>query len=552
MSKKVLIVGGVAGGASAAARLRRLDEDAHIILFDRDPYISIANCGLPYYIGDTIKERSKLFVQTPEAMKARFNLDIRVESEVTEIDTIKRTVKVNSKNRGEYEESYDYLVLSPGGKPIRPNWPGIDSSKIYTVRNIPDTDRVKAKVQEENVKSAVVIGGGFIGIEMAENLKNIGLDVSLIQNMPQILAPYDFEMSNILAKEMVDHGVKLVMPDSATSFYEVGEQIEVKLESGKTMITDMVILAIGVTPDTGFLKYSGLEFGPKGHIIVNDKLQTNAEGVYAVGDAIELVDFVNGSKTAIALAGPANKQGRIAADNITGLGTTYKGAQGTSIIKVFGLTGATTGNNEFTLKRLGIPYHVALVHPSSHASYYPDSSQLTIKLLFDEKGKVLGAQAVGKDGVDKRIDDIATVIRFGGTVTDLTELDLAYAPPFSSAKDPVNMLGYAAENILTGKVQTFAYSDLDNRDADHTILVDVRTEKEHQNGHIPGSILIPVDELRDRLDELDKSKEIWVYCQVGLRGYTASRILAQKGFKARNLLGGYKTYDIATFKAAQN
>ncbi|MBW5444475.1 CoA-disulfide reductase [Cohnella sp. CFH 77786] len=548
MRKKVLIVGGVAGGASAAARLRRLDEEAHIVMFERDEYISFANCGLPYYIGDSIKDRSKLLVQTPEAMQKRFNLDIRTESEVTRVDPISKTVRVSSKERGVYDESYDYLILSPGAKPIRPALPGIESSKIYTLRNLADTDRMKDRVIGSNTKSAIVIGGGFIGVEMAENLKQAGLDVTLVQSGLQLLTPFDIEMSHVLAQELEQHGVNLLFWDHAQSFKETGEQIQVELASGTTLSGDMAILAIGVAPDTAFLRGSGLELTPKGHIVVNDKLETNLEGVFAVGDAVEVVDFVNGNKTAIPLAGPANKQGRIAADNVCGLGTVYKGSQGTSIIKVFGLTGAATGNNEKTLQRLGIPYHVTYVHPSSHASYYPGAAPLTIKLLFDAAGTVLGAQAVGSDGVDKRIDDIAAVIRLRGTVNDLTELELSYAPPYSSAKDPVNMAGYTAENILAGRTQVFLPRDLQSLDPDKIMLVDVRSEIEHRNGHIPGSLLIPVDELRGRLSELDPHKEIWVYCQVGLRGYTASRILQQKGYRVRNLSGGYKTYKMATYE----
>ncbi|GIP11000.1 pyridine nucleotide-disulfide oxidoreductase [Paenibacillus macerans] len=548
MSKKVLIIGGVAGGASAAARLRRLDEDAHIVMFERDSYISFANCGLPYYIGDSIKDRSKLLVQTPEAMHRRFNIDVRTGSEVIGIDPSRKTVRVRSKDRGEYEESYDAMILSPGAKPIRPYLPGIESSRIHTLRNIPDTDRIKRRVADEQAASAIVIGGGFIGVEMAENLKEIGLDVTLIEGGPQILSPFDPEMAGVLAKELEDRGVKLLMSQTVTSFEEMGQQIVVRTSSGLSPAGDIVILAIGVAPDTAFLKESGIELGPRGHIIVNDKLETNLEGVYAVGDAIEISDFVNGSKTAIPLAGPANKQGRIAADNVCGLGTVYKGTQGTSIIKVFGLTGASTGNNEKTLQRLGIPYHVIYVHPNSHASYYPGAAPITMKLLFQADGTLLGAQAVGYDGVDKRIDDIATVIHFHGTVTDLTELELAYAPPYSSAKDPVNMAGYTAENVLSGRTNVFVPKDLAARDEQSTLLVDVRSEIEHAGGHIPGSLLIPVDELRDRLGELDPAKEIWVYCQVGLRGYTASRILQQKGYRVRNLTGGYKLYRMANYE----
>ncbi|RRJ65905.1 CoA-disulfide reductase [Paenibacillus oralis] len=548
MGKKVLIIGGVAGGASAAARLRRLDEDAHIVMFERDPYISFANCGLPYYIGDSIKDRAKLLVQTPEAMHRRFKIDVRTESEVIGIDPSRKTVRVRSKDRGEYEESYDAMILSPGARPILPNLPGIESSRIHTLRNIPDTDRIKRRVADEQAASAIVIGGGFIGVEMAENLKEIGLDVTLIEGGPQILAPFDSEMAGMLAKELEDRGIKLLMSQTVTSFEEMGQQIVVRTSSGLSLAGDIVILAIGVAPDTAFLKESGIGLGPRGHIIVNDKLETNLEGVYALGDAVEITDFVNGSKTAIPLAGPANKQGRIAADNVCGLGTAYTGTQGTSIIKVFGLTGASTGNNEKTLQRLGIPYHVIYVHPNSHASYYPGAAPITIKLLFQADGTVLGAQAVGYEGVDKRIDDIATVIHFHGTVTDLTELELAYAPPYSSAKDPVNMAGYTAENVLSGRTNVFVPKDLAARDEQATLLVDVRSEIEHAGGHIPGSLLIPVDELRDRLGELDPAKEIWVYCQVGLRGYTASRILQQKGYRVRNLTGGYKLYRMANYE----
>jgi NADPH-dependent 2,4-dienoyl-CoA reductase/sulfur reductase-like enzyme/peroxiredoxin family protein/rhodanese-related sulfurtransferase/TusA-related sulfurtransferase len=547
MSKKVLIVGGVAGGASAAARLRRLDEEAHIVMFERDPYISFANCGLPYYIGGSIQDRSKLLVQTPEAMHKRFNIDVRIQSEVVSIDPVNKKVRVESIEKGSYEESYDALILSPGAKPIRPNLPGIESSKIHMLRNIPDTDKIKTKVAAEGTRSAVVIGGGFIGVEMAENLREAGLEVSLIEAGPQILAPFDTEMSSILAKELDEHGVNLIFSDMVQGFAEVGEQIQVQLASGTMLQSDMVLLAIGVSPDTSFLKDSGLEFGPRGHILVNERMETNLDQVYAVGDAVEVVDFVNGTKTAIPLAGPANKQGRIAADNVSGLGTTYKGSQGTSIIKVFGVTGASTGNNEKTLQRLGLPYHVIYVHPSSHATYYPGATPISMKLIFDPKGTVLGAQAVGYSGVDKRIDDIATVIRFRGTVTDLTELELSYAPPYSSAKDPVNMAGFAAENILKGMTTVFVPKDLEGRDHNNTILVDVRSEIEHANGHIEGSINIPVDDLRGRLAELDPSKEIWVYCQVGLRGYTASRILQQKGFRVKNLTGGFKTYQLSKY-----
>ncbi|WP_094606844.1 Coenzyme A disulfide reductase [Sporomusa silvacetica DSM 10669] len=548
MAKKVLLVGGVAGGASAAARLRRLDETAEIIMFERDQHISFANCGLPYYIGQNIKERSKLLVQTPQSMQERFTIDVRIHSEVTSINPDRKTVTVNSKDKGIYEESYDYLVLSPGAKAIRPPIPGIDSDKIFTLRNIPDTDTIKSFIEKQEVEQAVVIGGGFIGVEMAENLKDRGLEVTLVEAAPHILPPFDTDMAVIVEKELEDNNVKLLLNDGVKSFEDKGSTIEVILNSGKLLTADTVILAIGVTPDTMFLKNSGIELGVKGHILVNEKLETSCPGVYAVGDAIEVVDFVTKQNVAIPLAGPANKQGRIAADNIAGLTSTYKGTQGTSILKVFSLTAASTGSNERTLKRLTIPYKVIYVHPVSHASYYPGALPLSLKLIFNEKGIILGAQAVGSDGVDKRIDVIATVIRLKGKVSDLAELELCYAPPFSSAKDPVNMAGYVAENVLAGRVETFTYEELENYNKEETQLVDVRTEFEFENGHLEGAINVPVDKLRQKLDNLDKNKPILAYCQVGLRGYIASRILTQHGFNVKNMTGGYKSASALRFK----
>ncbi|KMT21076.1 CoA-disulfide reductase [Clostridium cylindrosporum] len=541
MGKKVLIVGGIAGGASTAARLRRLDENAEIIMFERDEYISFANCGLPYYIGETIKERQKLLIQTPESMSKRFNIDVRINSEVIGIDPNKKVVKVKSKDNGTYEESYDYIVLSPGAKAIKPNIEGIDSNKIFTLRNIPDTDRIKSYVDQKDVNSAIVIGGGYVGVEMAENLKEKGLNVTLVEAAPHILSPFDSDIIVTAEKELEDNGVSLILNDGVKSFNDANNSIEVTLNSNKKITADLVILAIGVTPDTSFIKDSGIKLGAKGHILVNDKMETNIENIYAVGDAIEVVDFVNKQNTAIPLAGPANKQGRIAADNICGLNTTYKGTQGTSIIKVFGLTAASTGNNERTLKRLNVPYKVIYVHPASHATYYPGAMPLTLKLIFNDKGKILGAQSIGYDGVDKRIDVIATTMRLGGTVQDLTELELSYAPPFSSAKDPVNMAGYVAENVLSGKTDILTPEEYLEYDKENTILLDVRTEMEFNNGHIEGAVNIPVDDLRNRINELDKNKEIIEYCQVGLRGHVASRILSQHGFKVRNITGGYKS-----------
>ncbi|MBP2641978.1 MAG: CoA-disulfide reductase [Firmicutes bacterium] len=541
MRKKVLIVGGVAGGASAAARLRRLDEHAEIILLERDEYISFANCGLPYYIGEIIKDRDKLVVQTPEAMKARFAIDVRANNEVTAVHPERKTVTVQSKDRGIYEESYDSLLLSPGAKPLHPNIPGIDSNRVFTLRNIPDTDRIKSVVDGKNSQRAVIIGGGFIGIEMAENLRERGLEVSIAEAAPHILAPFDSDMVILAEKELQENGVRLYLGDGVTSFRDDGNNITVNLQSGTAIVADLVILAIGVTPDTTFLKNSGISLGSRGHILVDEHLATSQPDIYAVGDAIEVKDFISSQQTAIPLAGPANKQGRIAADNIAGIPSRYKGSQGTSILKIFSLTAAATGNNERMLKRLEIPYHSIYVHPNSHASYYPDALPITIKLLFDDSGRVLGAQAIGPVGIDKEIDIIATVIRLKGTVTDLTELELSYAPPFSSAKAPLNMAGFAAENVLTGRAEVFTYEQLSSYDPKETILLDVRTELEFSTGALPGAINIPTDSLRSRLSELDKNKLILIYCKIGLQSYIASRILKQNGFRAKNMTGGYKS-----------
>jgi len=541
MGKKILIVGGVAGGASAAARLRRLDEQAEIILLERDEYISFANCGLPYYIGETIKDRDKLVVQTPQAMNARFAIDVRVNNEVTAVHPERKTVTIQSKDRGIYEESYDSLILSPGAKPLRPNIPGIDSNRIFTLRNIPDTDRIKSFVDRKNSQRAVIIGGGFIGIEMAENLRERGLEVSIAEAAPHILAPFDSDMVILAEKELQENGVRLYLGDGVTSFLDDGDNITVNLQSGASITADLVILAIGVAPDTTFLKESGVSLGSRGHILVDEHLATSQPDIYAVGDAIEVKDFINGQQTAIPLAGPANKQGRIAADNIAGIPSRYKGSQGTSILKIFSLAAAATGNNERMLKRMEIPYHSIYVHPNSHASYYPDALPITIKLLFDDGGRILGSQVIGPVGIDKEIDIIATVIRLKGTVTDLTELELSYAPPFSSAKSPLNMAGFAAENVLTGLAEVFTYEQLSSYDPKETILLDVRTELEFSTGALPGAINIPTDSLRSRLGELDKNKLILIYCKIGLQSYIASRILKQNGFRAKNMTGGYKS-----------
>ena len=539
MSKKVIIVGGVAGGASVAARLRRLDENVEIIMFERDQYISFANCGLPYYIGGSIKERDHLLVQTPEGMKNRFNIDVRINSEVISIDTDQKVVKIRTEER-EYNEQYDYLVLSPGARAIKPNIEGIDSQKIFTLRNIPDTDRIKTYVSEKDINSAVVIGGGFVGIEMAENLKQKGLEVVIVEAAPHILAPFDSEIAVAVEKELLDNDVKLILNDGVKGFIDQGSNVEITLNSGTKLQANLVILAIGVIPDTKFLEDSGIQLGAKGHILVNEKMETNIDSVFAAGDAIEVMDFVNKQNSTVPLAGPANKQGRIVADNIAGLGTNYKGTQGTSIIKVFKLTAACTGNNQRTLDKMNIPNKSITIHPFSHATYYPGAHVLTLKLIFNEEGKILGAQSVGNDGVDKRIDVIATVIRLGGTVRDMTELELCYAPPFSSAKDPVNLAGYVAENVLAGRVEILTAEQFMSYEKENTILLDVRTVKEvSKKGYVEGAINIPVDSLRERIGELDKGKEILEYCQIGLRGYVASRFLSQNGFRVKNIDGGY-------------
>lgn len=552
MAKKVLIVGGVAGGASAACRLRRLDESAEIIMFERDGYISFANCGLPYHIGETIAERSKLIIQTPQSMYNRFRIDVRNFSYVSAIHPETKTVTVQSAEKGEYEESYDVLVLSPGAAPLKPSLPGLDGSRVYTLRSIMDTDRIKAEVDAKNAKTAVVVGGGFIGMEMAENLRDRGLEVTLVEAMDQVMPPFDKDMAILLAKELHDHGVKLRLGDALAGIEEKDDQAVVSLASGKQLSADMVVLAIGVRPDTGFLQGSGIQLGPKGHIVVDEQLRTNLPDVYAVGDAIQVKDFVTGEDTAIPLAGPANKQGRIVADVIAGLPGSYKATQGSSVVKVFDLTAACTGANEKTLDRLGIPYQVIMSHPFSHASYYPGATQLYCKMLFGPEGQIYGGQIIGREGVEKRVDVLATVMRLGGKVTDLTELELCYAPPYSSAKDPVNFLGYIAENVLTGKSRLATWQQTFRRDPETSILLDVRTVAEYERDHVEGAVNIPVDELRERLDELDKSKTIYEYCMVGIRAHVAYRILAQNGFDVYNITGGWKTYTSLRFDPNQD
>lgn len=548
---KYLVIGGVAGGATAAARLRRMDENADIILFERGKYVSYANCGLPYYIGGVITERDKLFVQTVEGFTARFNIDIRPEQEVTAIHPKDKTVEVKNLGTGQtYTESYDKLVLSPGAEPLRPGIEGINSKKIFTLRNVPDTDTIKNYVDQNKPRHAVVVGGGFIGLEMAENLHDLGINIAVVEMANQVMAPLDYSMATIVHQQLIEKKVDLRLEDGVSRFEETSEGILVHLRSGKQIATDLVILSIGVRPETRLAKEAGLAIGSLGGIAVNDYMQTSDPDIYALGDAVEVINPVTGKPALIPLAGPANKQGRIVADNIVfGNRETYKGTIGTSIAKVFDLTVAAAGANAKLLKREGIAYRSSYTHSASHAGYYPGAVPMSIKILFSpEDGKLLGAQIVGFDRVDKRIEMLAQVIQRKGTVYDLTELEQAYAPPYSSAKDPVNMAGYVAENILTKKVEIIGWRDIAQLSSE-TILVDVRTVDEYSLGSIPGAINIPVDELRSRLSELPKNKPIVVTCAIGLRGYLAYRILVQHGYKdVRNLSGGYKTWSIATAK----
>ena len=540
-----LIIGGVAGGATVAARLRRMDEKANIILFERGKYVSYANCGLPYYIGDTINNREKLFVQTAKGFTDRFRIDIRTEQEVTAIRPDKKEVEIKNLSTGEtYTETYDKLVLSPGAEPLRPGIEGIGSKKIFTLRNVPDTDTIKNYVNTENPKRAIVVGGGFIGLEMAENLHDLGIQVDVVEMANQVMAPLDFSMAAIVHRQLTDKGVGLHLEDGVSRFEEKDGGVTVHLRSGKQIATDMVLLSIGVRPETKLAKDAGLAIGERGGIAVNDYMQTSDADIYALGDAVEVRHLVTGQPALIPLAGPANKLGRIVADNIVfGNKKKYPGSIGTSIAKVFDLTVAAAGANAKLLQRNNIPYISSYTHGASHAGYYPGAVPLSIKILFaPENGKLLGAQIVGFNGVDKRIEMLAQVIQRGGTVHDLAELEHAYAPPYSSAKDPVNMAGFVAENILNKKSRIIQWRELTELPAD-TIRIDVRTHDEYKLGTIPGFINIPVDELREHLDELPKEKPIVVTCAVGLRGYLAYRILVQN---VRNLSGGYKTWSVAT------
>ena len=546
---KVIIVGGVAGGATAAARIRRLDERAEIVVFERSGFISYANCGLPYYIGDVITETEELTLQTPESFYSRFRVDMRVHHEVTAIHPEKKTVSVKNLKTGEkFEESYDKLILSPGAKPTKPRFPGADLDKVFTLRTVEDTLRIKNYINEKHPQSVVLAGGGFIGLELAENLCELGMDVTVVEYAKQLMSPFDLDMAAFIHNEMRKHGVKLVLGRAVEGLEEKDDGIKVLLRDDASLHADMVVLAIGVTPDTVLAKDAGLELGIKGSIIVNDRMETSIPDIYAAGDAVQVKNFVTGEDALISLAGPANKQGRIIADNVCGLDSRYKGSQGSSVIKVFDMTAALTGINERTAKAMGIDADTVILSPMSHAGYYPGGKVMTMKVVF-EKGsyRLLGAQIVGYEGVDKRIDVLATAIRAGMKATDLKELDLAYAPPYSSAKDPVNMAGFMIDNIANGVLKQWHLEDVENLPRDGSVtLLDARTVGEYAQGHIEGFKNIPVDELRERLDEVEKGKPVYVICQSGLRSYIASRILEGNGYTAYNFAGGFRFYDAVT------
>ncbi len=547
---KVLIVGGVAGGASAAARLRRLDENAEIILFERGEHISFANCGLPYYIGDVIAEREKLLVTTPDTMRERFRVDVRTLHEVMSIDPKGHRVRVRNYQDGqEYEETYDKLILSPGANPIKPPLPGIESGRVFTLRSIPDTDAIKGYVTEHRPQRAVVVGGGFIGLEMAENLLQMGMQVDLVELAPQVMTTIDREMAAFVHEHLREKGVNLHLNNGVAGFTEQPDgSILVAVNQGGPLPADLVVLAIGVRPDSRLAREAGLQVSSSGAIVVNRRLQTSHPDIYALGDAIEVEDFVTGRRGPIPLAGPANKQGRIAANNIVGIEEEYQGTQGTAIVKVFDLVVASTGNSERILRSAGVPFESIIIHPGSHAGYYPGALPMTIKLIFaPDTGKILGAQIVGYDGVDKRIDVLATAIRFGGTVFDLQGLELAYAPPFSSAKDPNNMAGYVAGNVINGHMPIAHWGDVESMRNDGAFILDVRDPIETEMGAIDGAVNIPVAELRSRLSEVPKDRPVLVYCAVGLRAYVAVRVLSNHGYtQVKNLSGGFKTYDTIT------
>ena len=545
---KIIIIGGVAGGATTAARIRRVDETAEIILLEKGKHISYANCGLPYYIGGVIEEREKLFVQTPEAFSTRFRVDVRTENEVIFIDRKKKTVTVRQSSEDTYEESYDKLLISPGASPVRPPLPGIDLPGIFTLRNVTDTDRIKEYINSHSPRKAVVVGAGFIGLEMAENLHAQGAKVSIVEMGNQVMAPIDFSMASLVHQHLMDKGVNLYLEQAVASFEREGKGLKVTFKNGQSISADIVILSIGVRPETSLARAAELTIGPAGGIAVNNYLQTSDEAIYAIGDAIEYRHPITGKPWLNYLAGPANRQGRIVADNILGAKIPYEGSIGTSIAKVFDMTVASTGLPGKRLRLEGIDYMSSTIHPASHAGYYPDAMPMSIKITFDKQtGRLYGGQIVGYDGVDKRIDELALVIKHQGTVYDLMKVEQAYAPPFSSAKDPVAIAGYVAEDMITGKTNPVYWRELRDIEMENKFLLDVRTQDEFALGSLPGAVNIPLDELRDRMSELPKDRMIYTFCAVGLRGYLAYRILTQHGFdKVRNLSGGLKTYRAAT------
>ncbi len=562
---KILIVGGVAGGASAAARARRLSEDAEIIMFERGSFVSFANCGLPYHIGGDIKDRSKLLLQTPENFLARFNVDVRVMNEVIKVNREDKTVMVkNVVNGSEYTESYDFLLLSPGAAPFVPPIEGIQNPLTHTLRNIPDMDRILQTIQINKPKHATVVGGGFIGLEMMEAFHQLGIKTTLIEMADQVMTPVDKEMAGFAHAEIKSRDIDLrlgvalesvkYLPSKSiadTSTDESNQHLQgelaLTLNNGETLNTDILIMSIGVRPESTLAKDAGLQLGDFGGIYTNDSMQTSDPYIYAVGDAVEDTDFVTGKPGFVPLAGPANRQGRMAANNMLGGNQTYQGTQGTAIVKIFDLAVASVGKNEKTLKREGIAYEKVYVHAASHASYYPGAEIVSLKLLFSpETGKILGAQAAGKDGVDKRIDVLAVAQRAGMTIEQLQHLELTYAPPYGSAKDVINQAAFVANNIINGEAAPIHFNEIDHL-TDNQLLLDVRNPSELTNvGFIEGALNIPVDELRGRMDELPKDKEIVIYCQVGLRGNVAYRQLVNNGYKARNLIGGYRTYKFAS------
>jgi len=544
--KRVVIVGGVAGGASAAARLRRLSEDSEIIMFERGDYVSFANCGLPYHIGGSIPDRDKLFVQSAEGLRQRFRIDVRTGTEVIAIDRKAKKVWFRELKTGREDSvSYDVLVLSPGAEPVRPKIPGIESKRVFTLRNIADMDRIKNLVDRERTQKAVVIGGGYIGMEMTDALTSRGAAVVLVEALPQVMNFVDPEMAYFIHQHLAAKGVELRLNTAVTEISEQGEKLSVKLGDGRSVEAELAIMAVGVKPEIKLAKDSGLETGALGGIAVDDHLRTSDKDIFAVGDAIETIHFVSGRSTHVPLAGPANRQGRIAADNISGRDSAYRKTQGTAICKVFDLAVACTGLNEKSLKAQKIPYEKIYLHPLSHAGYFPGAATITIKLLFSpDEGKILGCQAIGADGVDKRIDVIATAMRGRLSVFDLEHLELCYAPQYGSAKDPVNLAGFVASNVLRGDVKLFHAEEAVAPRPDQ-FLLDTRTPAEYKRGTVPGAVNIPVDELRDRLGEIPRDKEVLAFCQAGLRGYLACKMLRQDGFNCRNLTGGYKIYQAA-------